>query len=130
MTGSFQRRVASRPMFTNSTSSAPSVATLVSLDLRMVIKLEIRLVTPTPLSKEASIVSRLRPLVSGMNSRLTIEVNNVEKPNKKYTPYEERARKIGVVNATIQLTICSCVHVSARYCDGVQGSTYPIRTVC
>jgi len=49
-----------------------------------------------------SIVSRDTPFVSGIVTAQTTRVRRVAKPKKKYTPNEDLARRIGVVNATIQ----------------------------
>lgn len=59
--------------------------------------------------KDASISSRDLPRVSGMKKTQTTATSNDAPPKRKYTPYVDCARKIGVVKATIQLTICECV---------------------
>jgi hypothetical protein len=45
------------------------------------------------------------PRVSGINKTQTATTRSEAPPNRKYTPHEECARKMGVVNATIQFTI-------------------------
>jgi len=59
---------------------------------------------------DASISSRVLPLVSGMKKAQTTTVSRAAPPKKKYTPYVECARKIGVVKAIIQLTTCMRYH--------------------
>jgi hypothetical protein len=101
---------ASAPTHTNIADDVPPPTTI-SLDDCSIIGESIFWSSKTltimgPLSRnDASISSKVLPRVSGMNKPQIAAVSNDEPPNRKYTPYEERARNIGVVNATIQFTI-------------------------
>lgn len=59
---------------------------------------------------DASTSSRVLPLVSGTKKAQTTTVSKAAPPKKKYTPYVECARKIGVVKGMIQLTTCMHFH--------------------
>ena len=52
------------------------------------------------------ISSKPRPRVSGMKSASMMSVKRDSPPNRKYAPKEERARKMGVANATSQFVNC------------------------
>ena len=61
---------------------------------------------PLDWGKERSMASKDLPFVSGIHNARTTTVNDDKDPNRKYAPYAERARKIGVAKATSQLVNC------------------------
>lgn len=60
-------------------------------------------VCPGWTTKDCWIASKDLPLVSGIHTARMIVVVSDKDPKRKYAPNAERARKIGVANATSQL---------------------------